>query len=390
MKLSIKTLSGKVVTINVKGDATILTVKQRFCDKENVPVDQQRIVFDGKDLEDDKTLVECGVKSESTLNCILKSAKKNMDLYSDIQQAELNVAKTQANKYYNDAVGLQDELCEWRDDELELDVHANPAGASFDLGRDGEFSEFVVLMFFYFASMDSPKKELEKKGFKVKVAADEKSFIDELENADIAWIISGTDPEQNKHQKRKTSSGENYPAWKTATKEPFAEAVLKFHKRGGGLYIWGDNDPFFEHANVILPLILKSNVQLKGNTHAAKILSLGDGKKKGFFGPHIITTGVVSLYEGVTISYPEPLGCLRVLATSSDGNPVICYADNEVLQDNTVGRVIVDTGFTKNYVDWDSAGTSRYITNAVVWLLGLEHKMLHNMPIAGKNQPNSK
>ena len=39
------------------------------------------------------------------------------------------------------------------------------------------------------------------------------------------------------------------------------------------------------------------------------------------------------------------------------------------------GRVIADTGFTKLYCDFDSAGTARYVTNAAVWLLGLDYKM---------------
>ncbi len=32
---------------------------------------------------------------------------------------------------------------------------------------------------------------------------------------------------------------------------------MEFHNDGGGLFIWGDNDPLFEHANAVLPLIMK-------------------------------------------------------------------------------------------------------------------------------------
>jgi len=166
--------------------------------------------------------------------------------------------------------------------------------------------------------------------------------------------------------------------------------MIKFHQKGGALYIWGDNDPLFEHANAILPFLLESDVQLVGNTPAGKVLRLGDGNKAGCFGPHIITTGVISLYEGVTISYPKPLGCLQVLATSTDGHPVVCYADNEAMKDDKVGRIVVDCGYTKNYISWNEAGTARYIVNACVWLLGLEHKTLHNMPIHGKNATTTK
>ncbi len=40
---------------------------------------------------------------------------------------------------------------------------------------------------------------------------------------------------------------------------------------------------------------------------------------------------------------------------------VSCYADNEALGSDSVGRVVVDGGYTKNYCSWDEAGTARYI-----------------------------
>jgi len=78
------------------------------------------------------------------------------------------------------------------------------------------------------------------------------------------------------------------------------------------------------------------------------------------------------------------------LATSSDNHPAVCYADNEALQDDKVGRIVVDCGYTKNYFSWQEAGTARYIVNACVWLLGLEHKTLHKIPIIGKNSTEGK
>jgi len=312
--------------------------------------------------------------------------KKKLSLLSNVQKAELNAAQTQTTQYYNKSVGLQDELETYKDSESKFDSHANPSGAEFDLGKDGEFSEFVVLIGCFLAtSMANPIGALQKKGFEVILANTEKQFLAHLFDADVAWILSGTDPDTSK-PKTATTSGESHPAWKTITKEIFTEAVVAFHKLGGALFIWGDNDPFFEHANAILPKILKGEVELVGNDSADKKLKLGDGNKTGCFGSHTITTGVINLYEGVTICYPKQLGCLRVLATSTHGHPAICYADNEVLGDDTVGRVVVDCGFTKNYISWDHAGSARYINNATIWLLGLEHKILHNIPIAGKNR----
>src|SRR5689334_1501806 len=39
------------------------------------------------------------------------------------------------------------------------------------------------------------------------------------------------------------------------------------------------------------------------------------------------------------------------------------------------GRIIVDCGWTKMYCSWKEAGTARYVTNATIWLLSLEHKL---------------
>ncbi len=135
-----------------------------------------------------------------------------------------------------------------------LDTYGNPVGAEFDLGQDGAFNGFkIVIGNFVPADMSRPTAALKKKGFTVVEAKSEKQFCSELETADICWIISGTDPSPK--TKTSSSSGENFPAWTSVSKGDFVKAVMKFHADGGGLYIWGDNDPLFEHANAILPEI---------------------------------------------------------------------------------------------------------------------------------------
>jgi len=362
MFIFIKTLSGKTITFDVEPTESIRALKAKIKEKENVPIDLQRLVFAGKDLEDDKDLKAYNVGKESIIHLVLKKSESHTQKLSLGEQKEMRYAQNapKMHQYYNSSVGLNDELQNYQDSESKFDKHANPEGSGFDLGKDGEFKEFNILIGRFDAQCGLTDAEvaLKKKGFGVVITQSMADFTASLTSKfHVAWIISGT-PQSVQKQ----------------LEEKFVNACLKFHENGGGLLVWGDNDPYFGHANVLLPKLLKEKVQLIGNTPGGKALTIGEKGVKGTFVPHIITSGVIKLFEGITICYPDQLGPLKVLATSSDGHPAVCYADNEALKSKTCGRVIVDCGWTKNYCSWHEAGTARYVSNATIWLLGLEHK----------------
>jgi len=147
-------------------------------------------------------------------------------------------------------------------------------------------------------------------------------------------------------------------------KERFKTAIFNFHrKQMKGLFIWGDNVPLFVEANILLPELCGAT--LVGNTYGCRILGYGKGSVPGEFdAEHLVFAGVNYLHEGDTICYPEPLGQLKVLATSSNGQPCIACLDRE---EGKHGRLLVDTGFTKLYSQyWSLAGQSRYIINCIV------------------------
>ncbi|CAG8595888.1 10285_t:CDS:1 [Paraglomus occultum] len=68
----IKTLTGKSITLKCEETDTVKSIKQRIMDKEGVPPDQQRLIFAGQTLEDDKTLADCDVQNESIIHLILR------------------------------------------------------------------------------------------------------------------------------------------------------------------------------------------------------------------------------------------------------------------------------------------------------------------------------
>ena len=68
----IRTLAGKTLIIVIDPLNTIGELKEKICDSEGIEPDQQRLIFEGKQLEDNKTLADYNIKRESTLKMILR------------------------------------------------------------------------------------------------------------------------------------------------------------------------------------------------------------------------------------------------------------------------------------------------------------------------------
>ena len=232
------------------------------------------------------------------------------------------------------------------------DRFGNAAGNQNDLAVDGAFEgqTVAVLQFYTMEGFDFslPKAALKQKGFSVYRWLNAPPSPEELEkklkNASQLWIISGD---------------------RQLLNEKHLAVIKKFFDSGKGVYIWGDNEPYYADANFVAEGLL--GTKMLGNVIGDQTVGLQ--KTPGHVGvlkKHLLTTGLEYLYEGITIATIQPNQTLTPLIYGSADNLVAAFYDHDGK------RAILDGGFTRLYVKWDTAGTARYVKNAAAWLQNVE------------------
>merc|ERR1712100_725763 len=68
MQIFVKTLTGKIITLFVEPSDTIEKIKIKIQGKEGLIPIQQTLIFNGKKLEDNKTLIDYNIQNENKLN----------------------------------------------------------------------------------------------------------------------------------------------------------------------------------------------------------------------------------------------------------------------------------------------------------------------------------
>ena len=71
MQIFVKTLTGKTITLEVEPNDSIDAIKAKIQEKEGIPPDQQRLIYGGKQLQEDKTLEQQKIKPGSQISFLL-------------------------------------------------------------------------------------------------------------------------------------------------------------------------------------------------------------------------------------------------------------------------------------------------------------------------------
>ena len=69
--IKVKTLTGKEIEIDIEPSDTVERIKERVEEKEGIPPVQQRLIFAGKQMNDEKTAKDYNIEGGSVLHLVL-------------------------------------------------------------------------------------------------------------------------------------------------------------------------------------------------------------------------------------------------------------------------------------------------------------------------------
>eukprot|EP00469_Lotharella_globosa_P014424 CAMPEP_0167826692 /NCGR_PEP_ID=MMETSP0112_2-20121227/10198_1 /TAXON_ID=91324 /ORGANISM="Lotharella globosa, Strain CCCM811" /LENGTH=169 /DNA_ID=CAMNT_0007729209 /DNA_START=52 /DNA_END=558 /DNA_ORIENTATION=- len=91
MQIMIKSLSGRSIPLDVQPGESISSIKKKIQEKEGVPIDQQRLIYGGKQLEEAQNLLDYNIQRDSTLHLVLRMKGGKKKTYKIIKFLGLNL-----------------------------------------------------------------------------------------------------------------------------------------------------------------------------------------------------------------------------------------------------------------------------------------------------------
>ena len=71
MQIKVKTLTGRDMPLDVEPQDKIIRIKEMMEEKEGISPAQQRLIFNGSQLNDDQTVQEAGIQAGASLHLVL-------------------------------------------------------------------------------------------------------------------------------------------------------------------------------------------------------------------------------------------------------------------------------------------------------------------------------
>jgi hypothetical protein len=215
---------------------------------------------------------------------------------------------------------------------------------------------------------------LQKLGLKVAVRDSSGGLPKDFAAFDEVWIVSSMGPSPI-----------------TASDLP---RIREYMKKGGGLYVLGDNTPLYAESAVIgaglhditfdgqylgeqrvhVVSAVKMKELIDAAIKAGNYDKLAQYRRAGLLNgklyatDHELLTGLTEIYEGTTICHQSETKALDIVVRASDNQPLIAVSNKPE------ERIIYDCGFTRLYYMWEQNReiNERWYRNVAAYLLGMK------------------
>ena len=71
MQIKVKTLTGRDIPVDIEPSDRIIRIKEMMEEKEGTPPAQQRLIFNGSQLNDENTALDAGITAGASLHLVL-------------------------------------------------------------------------------------------------------------------------------------------------------------------------------------------------------------------------------------------------------------------------------------------------------------------------------